>query len=158
MLGICLSALALPSLAEEKTAAPAPAADPTGATIAAMRSVGSAMFLWLTNQEDVPMSAMEPEEYDWSSCAAIGYAEALPLVGPGMVGEVPRTDGWGHPFELCLWRPGYPRGLLMGIRSPGRDGKFEGTVYRLGRFDPADPDRDLVWMDGTFVTWPQAAD
>jgi hypothetical protein len=151
-------ACSLPALAAERAPTPPTPPDPSAVTIAAVRAVGGGMFSWLTNQEGVPMTAMEPEEFDWSGCPAVSHEEAAALLVPDMVAELPRTDGWGHPFELCLWRPGYPRGHLMGIRSPGRDGRFEGTKYRAGRFDPADPDRDLVWMDGIFVTWPQAAD
>ena len=139
------------------SSAAAPAADPSAATVAALRSVGAGMFNWLTHQDGVPMTAMEPDAYDWSGCAPISHEDARALLVPEFVAELPRTDGWGHPLELCLWRPGHPRGHLMGVRSPGRDGEFEGKEYTAAAFPPAEADHDLVWMDGYFVTWPEAA-
>jgi hypothetical protein len=114
------------------------------------------MFNWLTHQADVPMTAMEPDLYDWSDCAPISHEDARAILVPEFVSELPRTDGWGHPLELCLWRPSYPRGHLMGVRSPGRDGVFAGREYTAAAFPPAEADHDLVWMDGYFVTWPEA--
>ena len=145
--------------AQEPDAAPAaavPAEDPSVTTVAALRNVGAAMWNWLTNQDGVPMSAMEPDVYDWSDCAAITHEEARSLLVPEFVAEIPLTDGWGHPLELCLWRPGHGRGHVMGVRSPGRDGKFQGTEYVALAFPLSEVDSDLVWMDGYFVTWPQA--
>jgi len=140
----------------EAPAAAAPAADPSVTTVAALRDVGAGMWNWLTNQDGVPMSAMEPDVYDWNECAAIAHEEARELLVPEFVADIPRTDGWGHPLELCLWRPGHGRGHVMGVRSPGRDGKFQGTEYVALAFPLSEVDSDMVWMDGYFVTWPQA--
>ena len=43
----------------------------------------------------------------------------------------------------------------MLIRSAGRDGQFEGDQYTIGAFEVTDYDRDIVWINGFFVRWPQ---
>jgi hypothetical protein len=73
---------------------------------------------------------------------------------PEYINEVPRHDGWGHELELCLEREVLATTHGAGIRSPGRDGRFEGDGYTAGPFPPAEPDHDVVWMDGFFVAWP----
>lgn len=61
-------------------------------------------------------------------------------------------DGWGRPLELrfsgYLWAP-----QVMAIRSAGRDGEAEPTMYRVG-LAPPDPDAEIVWADGFFLRWP----
>ena len=42
-------------------------------------------------------------------------------------------------------------GLLYG------DGLFEGDTHEIGPFTAEDYDRDLVWGDGYFMTWPEAS-
>ncbi len=46
-------------------------------------------------------------------------------------------------------------GLLSGVRSTGKDGVFEGTSNTPGAVPTAQHERDLVWLDGKFVTWPK---
>ena len=44
--------------------------------------------------------------------------------------------------------------MEFGVRSRGRDGVAEGDAYTWGSFPPTEYDRDIVWMNGVFVTWP----
>lgn len=65
-------------------------------------------------------------------------------------------DGWGRPFELRF--SGWVLApQVMAIRSGGRDGEAEGTMYRIGAVPP-DPDADLVWADGFFLRWPEGVE
>ncbi len=74
---------------------------------------------------------------------------------PTYIEELPETDGWGHELELCLDRtPTTRERWIAGIRRPGRDGVFDGDSYPVGPFAASDLDRDVVWIDGFFVTWP----
>jgi hypothetical protein len=140
------------------------------ASVQQEREIGVAMFSWLTDviasdadlgaaEDAAGEGATEPTRLAWSECPAISYDDLAAILVPTYLAELPRTDGWGHPFEFCMnrERPGAARGVV-GIRSPGRDGRWEGGVYPIGRFDPADVDRDLVWVDGYFITWPEAAE
>lgn len=131
------------------------------ATIDTVRSIGRGMFLYLAAQTvagRAPVTQPVAEEAataDWSACPAVSHEEAAALLGPYLEPDpLPRVDGWGQPLELCIRRAG-SGGPLLGVRSAGRDGRFQGPVYEVGKFDPADFDRDVVWMDGYFVTWPQ---
>ena len=72
--------------------------------------------------------------------------------------KLPENDGWGHALEYCLHTSETAgSGHLVGVRSPGRDGRFDGTSYAPAGFDPAHSDHDdIVWIDGVFVTWPES--
>jgi hypothetical protein len=131
-----------------------------------VRSVGRAMYSWVTDQQQVPReseqaadpagySPGEPSTYAWSACPAITHDEARTLLVPAYLAELPTQDGWGHPLELCLRRGEAPGQLVVGIRSAGRDGAFEGDAYLAGPFDPARIDADVVWVNGYFVRWPE---
>ena len=75
---------------------------------------------------------------------------------PEYIAVVPKTDGWGHPLEYCLRTDGaLGAQYQLGVRGAGRDGRFEGDAYSTGPFPPTDVDRDVVWIDGFFVTWPE---
>jgi hypothetical protein len=77
------------------------------------------------------------------------------LLAPFLEAELPREDGWGHALELCVDREVGASFFAIGVRSPGRDGRFAGSDYaRLGKYDPLDVDGDIVWMDGLFDVWP----
>jgi hypothetical protein len=132
------------------------------------REIGVSMFSWLTDviaagadvsdaEAAAAEAAPEPDTADWGDCPRISYDELAKVLVPTYLEELPRTDGWGHPFEYCLdrERPGSPR-YVVGVRSPGRDGRWQGDVYPIGRFAPEEVDRDLVWIDGYFITWPEA--
>lgn len=102
--------------------------------------------------------ADEPITADWSRCPAVAYEELAAALVPAYLDELPRTDGWGHPLEFCLERAGTagPR-YRIGVRSPGRDGRFEDGAYPVGGFPSDAFDHDLLWLDGYLVSWPQPA-
>lgn len=149
----------------------APAALADGAeqrtTLETMRNVGKAMFLYVAAQTvagkapcvegeagSAQMPSEQPSGVDWSRCPGVSYDEANALLGPYLEPDpLPRVDGWGHALQFCIRTAG--SGFFVGIRSPGRDGRFDGNVYQAGAFVPDELDRDLVWIDGYFVTWPQ---
>jgi len=99
---------------------------------------------------------IDPTTADWSACPPISYDELAALLVGTHVEELPRTDGWGHDLEYCLDRehPGSDR-YVVGVRSPGRDGRWQGNLYPVGGFAPDELDGDLLWIDGFFVTWPR---
>lgn len=67
---------------------------------------------------------------------------------------VPARDGWDEPLEVYLRRDELYAESVVVIRSPGRDGVFDGDCYTVGSFDPEDADQDIVWADGFFMRWP----
>lgn len=83
------------------------------------------------------------------------YAEMAVILTPTYMRGLPTQDGWGHAY-------GYSIDAAVGsttpaeeyvIRSPGRDGQFDGTTYTPGPND--DPDTDIVFSAGSFVVWPE---
>lgn len=133
-------------------------------TMTAVREAGSAIFTWYTesNPSWVEASSAARQELglqrlDWSRCVAISHEDLSALLVPGTVADLPETDGWGHELEYCLDASAAPRLVLtMGVRSPGADGRFTDEPYEVGPFAEAAADRDVVWVDGFFVTWPEA--
>lgn len=134
-------------------------------TLQRIRDAGTALFSWVTDaagDQKWPQGGEDDESektVDWSRCSEIDRDELRELLVPDYIPELPTTDGWGNPLELCLDRdPTPPETFLAGIRSPGRDGVFEGETYTVGGFPSGDFDRDVVWIDGFFVAWPSGDD
>lgn len=162
---------ALVGLAQVGVAATAAGRDPdteeqkTERTILAMRDIGASVFAWLTDNYSDPPPGVTPqrigkvETVEWSRCPRISRSELRDLLVPYYIPEVPTTDGWGNPFEFCFDRANLFTGTyLVGIRSSGRDGRFDDHPFRPGSFDPRDYDHDIVWLDAFFVAWPQGSE
>ncbi|MFP3939844.1 MAG: M56 family metallopeptidase [Thermoanaerobaculia bacterium] len=129
-------------------------------TMDEIRNAGTALFSWVTDAaagREWPEAGEEDEaadSFDWTRCPEITREELGELVEGTYIEELPDTDAWGHPLEFCLDRnPTPPDRFLAGIRSPGRDGVFEGDAYESGSFPASELDRDIVWIDGYFITW-----
>jgi hypothetical protein len=167
--------------AEAKPAAPTPAAQPEvkappaprqtedrradereaqRQTVADIRNVGMAMFSWLTDQVGAGAAGQMQTEKpgkgaDLTKYAPITSAALEKILVPQYIHTIPEKDGWGHPYEFYLDVAHPLAQQVMGVRSPGRDGKFSSTSYVAGGFTPEDFDEDIVWIDGYFVRWPQ---
>lgn len=129
-------------------------------TVAHIRNTGTAMFSWLTDQVGAGAAGQSQTDaantnFDFKHYPLVSRDELVKLLVPDYMQKIPKTDGWGHPYEyyLNVANPLAPQ--VMGIRSPGRDGKFSANNYTVGAFDPDDLDEDIVWADGFFVRWPQ---
>ncbi|HEV8629393.1 MAG TPA: hypothetical protein VGV61_03680 [Thermoanaerobaculia bacterium] len=132
-------------------------------SIVAMREAGTALFTYVTDHakpappEATPAKGESTTSVHWSSCPALSYDQARALVVPTYIAELPRTDGWGNDLQFCFdperMRPKAHN--VIGIRSLGSDRQAEGDEYTVGAFDPEATARDVVWLDGYFVTWPQ---
>ena len=148
-------------------AAGSPALDPAEVARAResldrVREAGSAMFFWVEDNaegQEWPETGYRDEDgrerVAWDRCPVIEHAELEALLVPSYIDELPATDAWGHPLEFCLERPPTLQDrYAAGVRSPGRDGVFEGDVYPMGAFSAEAFDRDLLWVDGYFMAWP----
>jgi len=128
-------------------------------TVADIRSTGTAMFSWLTDQVGAGAAGQsqtgDTKTIPLEKYPRISHAELEKLLVPEYIHSIPETDGWGHPFEFYLNVADPLAQQVMGIRSPGRDGKFSATEYGVSSFNPSDFDEDIVWIDGFFVRWPQ---
>ncbi|HVS66664.1 MAG TPA: hypothetical protein VMT85_24535 [Thermoanaerobaculia bacterium] len=160
------------------TCASALPADDTGAQKATMqdlRTLGTGLMAWLTDQatesstaSDTAGSAPREEEADEEeadpnapielvSIPVVGREELEALLVPTYLPEIPEQDGWGNAYEVRLHPDaaalvGRP---LIAIRSGGADGLFDGASYDLGAYPRDQASRDIVWVDGYFVRYPE---
>ena len=134
--------------------------DALHATVDALRTAGTTLVDWVLAESGGDRAFLERVEtvatFDWNSCPAITLERARALVGEESAAKLRERDGWGHRLEYCLRvdRPG-ATGYSVGVRSPGREGRFDATSYAPAGFDLTQPDHDVVWIDGIFVTWPE---
>jgi hypothetical protein len=127
-------------------------------TVADIRNTGTAMFSWLTDQVGAAaagQSQTEIGDIDLDDYPVLSRDEVQSILLPQYMQTVPERDGWGNLYEYYLNVENPLAVHVMGIRSPGRDGRFSADSYTVTSFDPSEFDEDIVWADGFFVRWPQ---
>lgn len=137
-------------------------------TLQDIRNVGTAFMAWLTDHAGSatttsPAAAPEGQAPGWTIRAqeaseemwysAISHAAVSELLVPDYIAAVPEKNPWGHPYQFALNADLLGKHVL-GIRSPGKDGVFEGDDYLIGSFFHHELDHDVVWCDGYFARWP----
>jgi len=139
--------------------AAATADEPSRVTAKVVRESGVAMWRWLADQ--LPEKTVLDEKAGeltaplWASCST-STEELAKLLVPKYISALPTKDGWGRDLQFCLQLDeAHPTHSALGVRSPGRDGKFA-DKYEVGRFEPSNADEDTVWVNGYFVRWPEA--
>lgn len=125
-------------------------------TVVDMRRVGNAWMAWAADHAAGTAGESglaEGGSYDFGSLEVeLSPAELADRLVPSYLPELPAQDGWGHPFELRATTDG----AVLAMRSPGRDGLYEGSRYTVAPFALDDYDGDLVWAEGFFIRWPSA--
>jgi hypothetical protein len=123
-------------------------------TVDDIRSVGTAIFAWLS---DI-LARHTPEgvgAVDLLSYPAISANDLRVRLLPDYVRCIPGRDGWGYSYGFYLTADPLPgEEILAAIRSPGADGAFTGPTYPVRSFPPLDFEEDVVWADGFFIRWP----
>ena len=85
----------------------------------------------------------------WPPEHPLSWSDMKTMLHPTYLREIPQDDGWGNSLEFTA------DGTTYGIRSSGRDGRFDGAEYSeriTHHFDC-----DIAYMNGEFVTWPDGA-
>jgi hypothetical protein len=153
-------------------------------TVADIRRIGTALFSWLTDQVEAAVAEQEAEKQakkqtengtrgeepprgnaedtrqntlDIQDYPLVSREDLEELLVPQYIAALPETDAWGNPYEVRINTDNLMAKTVITIRSPGRKGYYAGDVYKIESFDPAEVDQDIVWADGYFVRWPQAA-
>ncbi len=89
-------------------------------------------------------------------------AQMRTMLEPTYIRNMPQVDGWNHPLDFALDQP-YPlrnrrqQATVYSIRSPGRDGQYDGTGRTGRRYTTGETDEfdaDIVFSNGNFMTWP----
>jgi prepilin-type N-terminal cleavage/methylation domain-containing protein len=101
--------------------------------------------------------ASETQSYQVSGftfpSSTITYQQLDTAMRPTFARNLPSYDGWKRPMQFGLERVGNE--WVYAIRSAGRDGQFDATTYPQGA--TTDLDCDIVYSNGTFVSWPEVA-
>ena len=139
------------------------------ASVADMRNLGTAWMSWVTDQVSAGSAGLAIKQLNWTSDLPNVIAPdalALLLVGDGdqfYLQRMPTADGWQNPYEFkaaftagqsATYAALITSSRMIGIRSPGRNGDFDGTTYTNGTFLSTEYDSDIVWSDGYFVRAP----
>ena len=117
-------------------------------TMADMRAVGEA---WEAR-------AIDTHAYNAAGftmpATTLNFDTVKGMLTPTYIRIMPSVDGWGAAFEFDTDQPvGGPAAQTYAIRSAGRDGIFQTGSYAQGAI--TDFDCDIVYSNGSFVTWPE---
>lgn len=104
--------------------------------------------------------AWEARAADTQSYVIAGAGFSYPAAGysfstlrgalePTYIRQMPRLDGWGRELQFASAPDRETR--IYAVRSAGRDGAWE-AEYTPGITE--DPDCDIVYSNGSFVTYP----
>ncbi len=126
-------------------------------TVAEIKIVGTGLMSWLTDQTGAAAAGST------TTTSAVMMSDYTPITAtvlqtvlePNYVGQLPRLDGWKHPYDYYLNVADPTNKHVMAIRSGGLDGVATGETYTYGSFFPTDYSQDIVWTDGFFVRWPE---
>ena len=123
-------------------------------TMGDVKSVGTSLMVWLTDNAGAAAAAGQ-KTVDLSEIPVLTGDTVKDVIVPQYIQEIPERDGWKNPIEyrMDLETPG-KGGLSFSVRSPGKDGSYQGTEYTAGQFDPTDYAQDIVWVDGAFIRAP----
>ena len=116
-------------------------------TMADMRSIGIG---WEARATEVRAYTAAGATYTIPALELDTAAMGVLLV-PTYVKVLPVLDAWGRPYEF--YTDVTPNGKTYAIRSSGSDGVFNATSYLEGPTDS--PDCDIVYSQGSFITYPQ---
>lgn len=133
-----------------------------------IRKIGVAVLIWVHDRtQQNRLKVLEKDsgvENAWSFRKSetsrlfpnrkIRHQDLEGFLVPTYLDHLPEVDAWGHELEFAVEYDllGF---TVAGIRSPGRDGVFEGDEYLLGPFARDAFDEDIVWANGYFVRWPK---
>ena len=122
-------------------------------TMADMRTIATA---WEARANDFntydvrgkhrPLGAL-PQALRWDALPPVAAADLERALVPKYIKKFPRKDGWEHDFEFVAASDQYA------IRSRGRDGKIDGSVYAVIRHQSFD--NDIVYGNGSFYAFPE---
>lgn len=113
-------------------------------TVADMRAIAGA---WEARASEMQSYGVAGYQFPDTSVA---YDDLHSALSPTYSRNLPKTDGWGRPFEFAIGAG--PK--QYAIRSAGRDGSMEETEYTAGEVDHFDC--DIIYANGAFITFPVA--
>ena len=130
-------------------------------TIADIRNMGSAWMSWLSDQVGAA-SAGSSKTFPGSTLDVTPtYLEVFAYLHPDTtffyMQDVPQFDGWSYPLSFAMASSLVNSNVIL-IAAPCRDGAFDfapNADRPIAPFITTDYERDIVWADGFFVSWPE---
>lgn len=119
------------------------------------RLVGTAFMAWLSDQASA--AAAGQTTFSISNYKVKQISEVGEQLIPLYIQTIPVFDGFGNSYEYRFTTDTGAE-QVMAIRSFGADGAPDGNTYSVGGFIPTDFDRDIIWADGFFISWPAGLD
>ena len=107
-------------------------------TMAAMRSIATA---WEARATDTNTYTV-----DGVSDGEVSYAQLSNALSPTYIKSLPRDDEWGMPFTLSV----SGGGQAYSIKSLGANRRLDSTPEGV----TTSPDADIVFSNGSFVSYP----
>lgn len=135
----------------------------TSRAVSTIESVGRAMIGWLADQVSRSVAAPlvdgglcpDSPAADVSQVPPIEVEDLRALLVPRYIASIPASDPWGGAYEYRLSTAPFAAHWIA-VRSAGRDGHFEDTVYAIG--STTGPDEDLVFFDSAWARRPPRLD
>ncbi len=130
-------------------------------TVADMRNTGTAWMSWLTDQVGAA-SAGAGKSWKGDLTEDQEYTDLFGYLHPSdtffYMQEVPQEDGWKYDYLYGMNDNLLDSNVLV-ICSGGRDGALEadgcaGETHDVAPFVATDYNKDIIWGDGYFISWP----
>lgn len=122
-------------------------------TMASQREFGTALASYWTDHSGAGAAGITVDVTDWTGTAT--FTDIETAIVPDYAVAVDRYDGWGHELEFRVQLVDPAKVGFALVRSPARNGEFEGTEYDAGTYPVFEFDEDIVWADGSFVHSPE---
>jgi general secretion pathway protein G len=125
-------------------------------TMANVNSIGKAMMNWMTDQAGAAAAgAAGTDVVDMDNFESVSHEQLDAIMVPVYLATIPQSDGWGSDLDYYLKILDFNEENALAIRSPGKDGFWDGSAYTMAPFVSTNYKSDIVWADGMFVRWPQ---
>lgn len=121
-------------------------------TMAEERLAGTAFMAWLTDNCG-SAAAGANAIFSLERYTLVTQNDIAAAFVPQYIQRIPDRDGWGNSFEY-RFNECEDGEHFVAIRSSGADGIPDGSLYSSGGYPSIQFDRDIVWADGFFISWP----
>jgi len=126
-------------------------------TMSDLSYMGKALMTWMTDEVGAAAAGASVRSVDLSEYSStLSASELEERLVPRYLPAVPQNDGWGGDYEYYVNDEGLNTVRVMLLRSSGRDQAFTGSSYDIASYSTTAYDRDIVWADGLFISWPQS--
>ena len=94
-----------------------------------------------------------PKEFRWGNISPMELTTMFHSLhgSKAKLESLSAKDAWGWDLQFCAYGSG--KDSRFAIRSPGKDGRWDGDSYEIWPWGTGDYDRDIVFANGQWVRW-----